>query len=277
MSAPLRLSGYREPLGLWVRKATRLEAHPALRVREFEFSSRGDRVPGRLLLPATGSGPHPLVMLQDAAGAAAATSSALATDGPWAAGGVAVASIDLPLHGARSDQKLLARLPAPGEPAPDPRRAALAFEFARQAVIDLERTLDALAAVEWIDAERIVYVGRGAAAAAGAAFCALDGRPCAAVLAFAEGGPGRPELDPAHHVPRIAPRPLLLVASESDADGSADALAAAATGAGSPVASLRCAPPVGGAEGAGELPPAVLEDIWDFAMRELGGPGPADA
>jgi len=46
MSDELRLSGYREPLGLWVRKSARIAARPGLRTHELEFSSRGDRTYG---------------------------------------------------------------------------------------------------------------------------------------------------------------------------------------------------------------------------------------
>jgi cephalosporin-C deacetylase-like acetyl esterase len=206
MEEALRLSGYREPLGLWVRESARVAEHPALRTRELEFSSRGDRVSGRVILPAEGGGPLPAVLLQGDASAAheLAGSPAVA----WAELGAAVATVDLPLHGARADQKLLSMLPEPGDAAPAWRRA-LGREFARQAVIDLERTLDALCALEWIDPERIVYVGFGLGGRLGAAFCALDARIRAAALEVSAGGPELPGADPAAWVGRIPPRPLL--------------------------------------------------------------------
>lgn len=273
MSSELRLSGYREPLGLWVRRPTRLEAHPELRARDFEFSSRGDRVPGRLLVPAEGGGSHPVVMLQAGFGGSAFSDAAAATGAPWAGRGVAVASLDLPLQGGRADRKLLARLSDVGPGDGDPLRAALAFEFARQSVIDLERSLDALAELEWIDAERIVYVGVGLGAVVGAVFCALDARPRAAALVLGGDHLGAALLDPAPHVARIAPRPLLL-GSVDERDGrtsraAVDALCAAAEAAGSPVERLELESR--GAEAAGpDLPGAALEVVRDFAARQLG-------
>ncbi len=216
MSDELRLAGYREPLGLWVRKGARIAAHPGLRTQELEFSSRGDRVTGQLILPAQGGGPHPLVLVQHALGDSAA--GVLAALGPsWALAGAAVAAVDFPLHGARADQKLL-RVLTDGR-AGDPRRALLAAEFAQQAVIDLERALDALAATEWIDAERIAYVGFGLGGQIGSAFCALDARPAAAALAPGVGAALAGGPDPAHYLGRIAPRPVLQV-DESPAEAA---------------------------------------------------------
>ena len=206
MTDELHLAGYREPLGLWVRKGVRIAARPGLRTHELEFASRGDRVTGRLILPAQGGGPHPLVLAQHALGSSAADLlEEIGTS--WVEAGVAVAAVDFPLHGVRADQKLLGLL-GDGHHR-DPRRAALAAEFAQQAVIDLERALDALAATTWIDAERIAYVGFGFGGQIGSAFCALDPRPSAAALgvgATLAAGP-----DPGRYLGRIAPRPVLRV------------------------------------------------------------------
>jgi dienelactone hydrolase len=118
----------------------------------------------------------------------------------------AVAAIDLPLHGGRADQKLIGMLDSR-----DPRCAGLADEFVQQAVIDLERALDALADQPGIDAQRIGFVGSGLGAQIGAAFCALDPRATAAVLAPGVGGTiaAAPDLD--RSLARIAPRPVLRV------------------------------------------------------------------
>ena len=208
MTDELHLAGYREPLGLWVRKGVRIAARPELRTQEFEFTSRGDRVTGRLILPAQGAGPYPLVLAQHALGeSAAGLLSELGTS--WVEAGAAVASVDFPLHGARADQQLLGRI-TDGRNR-DPRAAALAAEFAQQAVIDLERTLDALAATTWIDAERIAYVGFGLGAQIGSAFCALDRRPAAAALAPGVGAALPAGPDPERWLGRISPRPVLHV------------------------------------------------------------------
>lgn len=212
MSEALRLSGYREPLGLWVHEASRVPDAPTLRVRDIAFSSRGDRVPGRVLLPADGAGPWPLVMFQPGGAGASREAMASACE-EWALAGAALVSIDFPLHGARADQKLLSLLPAAPDAA-EPWRRALADEFTRQAVIDLERTIDALGALEWIDRDRVVYVGFGLGARIGSAFCALDARVGAAALAASDDGPATPRADFDEWVVRIAPRPTLLLEPE---------------------------------------------------------------
>jgi len=210
MDGALRLSGYREPLGLWVRESARVPERPDLRARDLAFSSRGDRVNGRVILPAEGGGPLPVVLLQ----ADPATDGSEPPGSDWAALGAAVATIDLPLHGARADLKLRALLPRAGESAPDWRRA-LGREFTRQAVIDLERTLDALSALEWIDPDRIVYVGFGLGGRLGAAFCALDPRIRAAALAPSTRGPELDGAEPDAWMARIPPRPLLALAPDA--------------------------------------------------------------
>jgi dienelactone hydrolase len=190
-----------EPLGLWLGPCAPGDSG-GLRLRDLEFSSRGDRVTGRLILPAQ-RGSHPVVLVQHAFGdSAAGVLDALGAS--WVQAGAAIAAIDFPLHGARADQKLLRRLA-------DGRDAALATEFAHQAVIDLGRALDALAAIDELDAKRIAYVGFGLGAQIGGLFCALDPRPAAVVLAPAVGAALPAGPDPAPHLDRIAPRPLLRV------------------------------------------------------------------
>src|SRR5262245_34549086 len=218
MTDDLHLAGYREPLGLWVRKGARIAALPGLRTQEIEFASRGDRVTGRLILPAQGGGPYPLVLVQHALGeSAAGVLDRIGT--AWVEAGAAVAAVDFPLHGARADQKLLGML-VDGRLG-DPRRAALAAEFVQQAVIDLERALDALAATAWTDAERIAYVGFGLGAQIGSAFCALDRRTAAAALAAGVGAAVPAGPDRERWLGRIAPRPVLRVSQPPAAAAAA--------------------------------------------------------
>jgi dienelactone hydrolase len=203
----LRLAGYREPLGLWVRPDPALAARPDLRAHELEFASRGDRVTGRLILPSEGAAPLPLAIAQHALGSSAAELlAALGTS--WLDAGCAVAAFDFPLHGARADQKLLRML---REGPADRHRDALAREFAQQALIDLERAVDALEGERAIDAKRIACVGFGFGAQIASAFCALDARPAAAALAPRGGAALAAGPDPERYLARIAPRPLLVI------------------------------------------------------------------
>jgi hypothetical protein len=215
MTKALHLARDREPLGLSVCEAAAIAAPPGARAQEFEFSSRGDRVTGFFLRPASGDGPHPLVLVQHALGDSALGVLA-ALGGGSVFPGAALAAVDFPLHGARADQKLFHALQSG-----DPRCAGLAAEFAQQAVIDLERALDALAALAPIDAKRIGYVGFGLGAQIGAAFCALDPRPAVVVLAPGVGDllVGAPDSE--RYLPRIAPRPVLRVADPPGAAAAA--------------------------------------------------------
>jgi hypothetical protein len=214
-----------EPLGVWTRATPAPQSASEARRLAFEFSSRGDRVCGELWLPAKGRGPFALVLQQAASGAMAEGDAAVTG---WLRAGLAVASIDLPLHGARASAKLGGLLESAlhGDPAPTPLARAVAREFARQAVLDLQRSLDALPRVARVDLTRIAYVGAGLGASLGAHFCAQDPRPRAVVLAGAAGCLP-PELDPRAALGRIAPRPLLFVDAQAGR-GPAEALHAAA-------------------------------------------------
>ena len=183
-----------EPLGLW---STALRAGPG-RPQAFELSSRGDRVPGELWLPDAGRAPVALVLHQDASGAAAGAEAAVSA---WLDAGLAVASIDLPLHGARASAKLSARLAgAGGTPTRDALSCELLLDFARQAVLDLRRCLDALPGLLPLDARRIAFAGAGLAAALGALLCAQEPRLRAAVLAEVAGRlPAELEPGPPRH------------------------------------------------------------------------------
>ncbi len=215
MADALRLAAHTEPLGLAARPTAPPKAWPTLRALRFEYSSRGDRVGGRVLLPPEGTAPAPLVLLQHGLGHSAEASYLEATGAPWSARGAAVACIDLPLHGARADRKLTQRL-ALGLTGADPFGAELALEFARQAIIDMKRAVDALVTLDAIDSERIAFAGFSLGAMLGAVFCALDPRPRAAALALAGGGFGPSGTDPVEYIGRVAPRPVLLVNARRD-------------------------------------------------------------
>lgn len=200
----------------------------------FEVVSRGDFVPGLLYLPPHGpdgdpdsndsatspASAAPLVLLQHGL-AGSKESPYLECAARWVREGFAVASIDLPLHGARSSPKLSARLVegidhVVHDQGLDPETHALVEEFARQSTSDLVRTLDAISALDAIDEGRIGYVGFSLGAVVGTYLLAHDPRPRVAVLALAGGARGPGALDPATYIGRGHVRPLLVVAAEDD-------------------------------------------------------------
>ena len=254
-----------EPLGLWTREAKPPEDHPDLRALRIEYSSRGDRVPGRLLLPPEGEGPFALVLLQHGLWGSKDAPYLDTTAAPWVRAGAAVASIDFPLHGERTDAKLAPRLAAALDPVGefDPTTGAVIAEWARQSVLDLKRALDALQRLPAIDGARIAYAGFSLGAIVGATFCSLDPRPRAAALALGGGGIGPAEVDPARHVARFAPRPLLFVNATGDETISREASEALFEAAGEPKEILWF-------DGTHtSLPGKALKAMWLFLQRHL--------
>ena len=249
-----------EPLGLWTGRVD--PVRDGLRCEELEFSSRGDRVRARLMRPQQAAAPLPAVLLAHGLGGAADDATTESIAAPWAERGAAVCAVDLPLHGARADAKLRAWLES-GSGSGDPLHQMLVGEFARQALSDLGRALDALLSLDDVDDERVAFAGFSLGARLGAVFCATDPRPRAAALGLAGAGGEPTDLDPALFVGRIAPRPLLLVGAERDERvprASAEALYAAA---GEPREQLwfDCVH--------AELPGEALKAIWGFLAREL--------
>jgi fermentation-respiration switch protein FrsA (DUF1100 family) len=232
-------------------------------VFRFEYASRGDRVPGRLLLPAGARGRLPLVLLQHGSGGAKDAPYLDAAAGPWVRGGAAVASIDFPLHGERASAKLtehaLAALAGRSRNEDD----ALWTELVRQAVHDLRRALDALALHPAIDAARVAYAAFSLGTILGTPFVAVDPRPRAAALAIGGGGFGPAAVDPVRHVARIAPRPVLFVNAQRDERiprPAAEALHAAAADP-KEVIWFDCTHSA--------LPGAALKAMWVFLRRHL--------
>jgi uncharacterized protein len=253
-----------EPLCPWLRE----RAAPAPDVRGFdlEFSSRGDRVPARILLPARREGRRPLVLAQHGAGGHKGAPYMDSACLPWARHGAAVVSIDFPLHGERANAKLTERLlgALSARDATDVDAWSIWIEFVRQAVADLRRALDAAGAHEEVDAQRAAYVGFSLGAMLGAVFCAEEARIRAAALAIGGAGLGPSAVDPATHVGRIAPRPLLFVNALRDERvprARAEALHQAAAEPKEVLwfdATHR------------ELPGAALKAIWSFLRVHLG-------
>ena len=254
-----------EPLGLWTGSNEPPASDPDLRALRFEFSSRGDRVPGRLWLPPSGEEPHPLILLQHGLGGSKEAPYLDATAGPWARRGVAVASIDFPLHGDRSDAKLTRRFASKLDSTaePDPASQSFVASFLHQSVIDLQRAVDAVAGMPIIDESRIAYAGFSLGSIVGATFCSVDPRPRAAALALGGGGFGPPEVDPVRYVGGIAPRPLLLVNVIDDATMPRAASQALFEAAGEPKELLWF-------EGTHtQLPGRALKAMWQFLRVHL--------
>jgi len=201
-----------EPLALWLQDQSTPEGARRLR---FEISSRGDRVPGTLWLPED-TGPAPLILLMHATGSSKDAPFVKTCGGTWMALGAAVACFDLPLHGERESAKLTQTFLAAFEDREllDPERERLCAEFARQALVDGRRTLDALERLPEIDSERVALVGFSLGAVVGAHWSAEDPRIGSTALALTGGGIGA--LDPSDAVRRIGPRPLLFVNAKGD-------------------------------------------------------------
>lgn len=250
-----------EPLSaLYFEREAPAAIAPA-RCLRFEYTSRGDRVNGRLLLPRAAGERRPLALVGHGAGGAHDAPYMDAVAGPWVRAGAAVASIDFPLHGERRSAKLSERLLAG---LASGRADALALEFAAQAVLDLRRALDALAGHPEVDARRSVYAGFSLGTILGALFCAAEPRVRAAALAVGGAGFGPSEIDPAHHIARFAPRPVLFVNATRDdriPRAHAEALHAAAAEP-KQVLWFEC--------GHADLPGRALKAMWGFLEPHLG-------
>jgi dienelactone hydrolase len=207
-----------EPLAPFERSLDASESPQGVRETRFEYTSRGDRVPGRLLLPASPDGRRPLVLVGHGAGGSKDADYMDATCLPWARRGVAVAAIDLPLHGGRRNAKLGERVVAliRSGRAATPLEAELWIDFVRQGVIDLRRCLDALEDHAELDLQRVGYAAFSLGAILGTPFCAEEARVRVATLALGGGGFGPVAVDPLAHAPRITPRPVLFVGASRD-------------------------------------------------------------
>jgi len=254
-----------ESPALWMRDARPPAGAPPLRARAFEYSSRGDRVPGLLLLPADGPGPFPLALVQPGAGGSKDAAYLDAVRLRWVQRGVAVASIDFPLHGERASAKLTEQLLAMLGPGARGSADGLTLfgEFARQSVTDLSRAVDALGALLEIDAARVAYVGFSLGAILGSLYVPYDARVRAAVLAVGGAGIGPPAIDPTAHIGRFAPRPLLLVNASRDERIPRSAAEALHAAAGDPKEIEWFD------AGHTDLPGAALKRMWGFLATHL--------
>lgn len=215
-------------------------AWTGLNAQRFEVVSRGDFVPGILYLPDSApSTPAPLLLLQHDA-SEAKDSAKLECAAPWVKEGLAVATVDLPLHGERASAKLSERLivgvrQLSNDTKLDAETRVLVEEFASQATSDLIRSLDALCALPEIDGERVGFMGFGLGAIAGTDLLAHDSRTRVAVFVQTKGGLGAPDA-----LFETAPKRRKLLRVSGDANN------------------------------AGALSPKTVAEIWRLLSKELG-------
>ncbi len=218
-------------------------------------------MPGRLWSPQEGEDPFPLVLLSHGAGGAKDAPNMDAAAGLWAMRGLAVASIDLPLHGERAEAKLsqllLAELSAGDGPL------GLAAEFVRQTLSDLSRALQAVAELPEIDADRIGYAGFSLDSIVGAPFCSGAPLVRAAALVIGGAGPEIQDLGAAGPIAAFSPRPLLLVNARNDKGISHETAEALFEAAGEPKEQL-C---FDGTHT--QLPDATLKAMFEFFAEHL--------
>jgi len=220
-----------EPALATLRDEVATDLWAGLTAQHFELVSRGDFVSGVLYrgrpVDRDPESDSPLLLIQHAT-EGGAYSDYLACAAAWSKEGLAIASIDLPLHGARSSPKLSGRLVdgirrLSQDEELDQDCWALVEEFARQTTSDLVRTLDALSALPGIDPNRLGFMGFGLGAIAGCYLLAHDPRLRALVLAgVGAGGPAdfdaRTYLDRARSTVPNSPagREILVVAAKDD-------------------------------------------------------------
>jgi fermentation-respiration switch protein FrsA (DUF1100 family) len=264
MGEPSFAAASAESLGLSVRSLDAPDALAGLHVRRLEFNSGGDRVPARLVLPSRDGARHPLVLLQHGRGGSKSAEYMDHAAGPWARSGAAVLSIDFPLHGERASAKLSEKVLAGDGGRSDAGGEALWVDFARRAVMDLQRALDAAAEIPEIDRERCAYASFSLGSILGATFLGADPRPRAAALALGGGGWGPAAVDPVHHLGRFAPRPILFVNASRDETIPRSATEALYDAAGEPkrIEWFDCTHSA--------LPGRALKAMWQFLREPLG-------
>lgn len=179
----------------------------------------GDRVPGHLYLPKDFSSRRPAVLVQHGIGDKKRSAYIVATCERLAALGVVALAIDAPNRGDRHDKT------KPGISFLDPASVQKWFQ---QHCGDYSRAFDYLATRADVDAARFGYVGFSWGAITGITFAANDERVRAMTsigggslagyltLPAKTGEKAPASLDPADHIARFAPRPLLLINSTKD-------------------------------------------------------------
>jgi len=201
------------PLSLQARPCE--DRHPGKAAARLllEWTSRGDRVPAELWLPA-GVPSAPLVLLQYGAGGSI-DEDHLHPVATLLGAGLAVATVDWPLHGRRASPKLSSHLLAAlDREDPGPNSEPLVEQFALQSALDLSRAIDAIGSLDApVDAGRVGVVGVGLGAPLAALFAAVDPRPGALALVPTRRGTRAARIEAGPLLAASRARPVLLVAS----------------------------------------------------------------
>jgi uncharacterized protein len=239
--------------------------------------AEGVRVPAYRFQPRDADGPQPAVILQHGANTSKDDDYIQAPARRWAEAGWTVLAIDLAEHGERvttEPDDVMTRRRLIGKPA-----------FVAQGVADLRRGVDLLAATAGVDASRIGFVGFSLGGMLGTVFCAREPRVAAVAVVIAgsfahmrywERGDSTAErqrrreaaeaTDPAFFVAAIAPRPFLMVNTESDPIFPREAVLTLFAAAGDPK-DLRWHPGTHH-----EWSAEVYKDVWRFLRARLGAP-----
>ncbi len=198
-----------EPLGLLTTACDVADLFPKADGLRTEFSSRGDRVTCRVALPTAASAAVPVVVVVGAAGSRSDDGS-LEFASALPERGIAVATLDLSLHGARSSPKFSERLVGAlaTDDALDDNARALVQEFAQQSRGDLARAVEALASQPSIDGDRIGLLGNGVGANL-VAQVASEVAGVRAIALFARSAPVDPEFEADANVAALAKDALI--------------------------------------------------------------------
>ncbi|MSQ15930.1 MAG: alpha/beta fold hydrolase [Dehalococcoidia bacterium] len=199
--------------------------------RRFDIKSEANRVvPGVIVRNSSISAPQPLIMLQHGAGTSKFASFVLAAVDVLANNGFTCMSVDAIGHGERDDQ-----FSATGQAEEERMRRRFSAEYIAGNVADFRRALDYVSAKEYMDPERVGYIGSSMGGMLGALFCAVDLRVKAVVLRCSgsryalrlleeapidesamESRRAAQKYDPAVFVGLISPRPLLMLNNSDD-------------------------------------------------------------
>ncbi|MBI4832595.1 MAG: dienelactone hydrolase family protein [Candidatus Lindowbacteria bacterium] len=239
-------------------------------------SAHDQRVPSLLTLPLHSSPPHPVVLILHGVFGHKTSVNQIKRSAFLAKAGYATLRID----GQYSGERALPSRTGIGLQAQYCYRNRDAMI---QTAVDLMRAVDYLATRNDIDVRRIGFAGFSMGGAVGALFCAHEARVKAAVLGITGGDFTKLSIrasdksaeerfrrayrivDPARHISRISPRPLLMLNASRDEVVPKAATEALFEAAGEPkrIVWYDC--------GHADLPDELLEEMKRFYDSELQG------